>query len=219
MIKDCDDKQESTKKQLEASLGMAIMDAVPVLCFCVSMILVEQVYGDVLFGIGAFLCVLAGAGKVLWKILLALVKRDVPILYRQFRYLMPCGAVLMLLSLAVARPDLSALWKNLSGFPCGILFLVAVIAFILLGILAANLDDTSKKANWIEQSVNLIAQACILMAVVIIWYGADYYHADLTDYEEDFLVSSVCIVESENGMFFDGTGTDTALIFNPCAKV
>ncbi len=207
------------KNQLEASFGMAIMDAVPVLCFCISMILVGQIYGSVIFMVGAVLCVLAGIGKVLWKILLAASKRDVPILYRQFRYLMPCGVVLMLLSLAVVRPDLSVLWKNLSGFPCGILFLVAVIAFILLGILAAKMDAASRQANWIEQSVNLIAQACILMAVAIIWYGADYYHGDLTDYEEDFLVTSISIVESENGIFFDGAGEDTALIFYPGAKV
>ncbi len=218
-IKDDLNTQESATGELNVSLGMAIMDAAPVLCFCITMILVGQVYGSVLFMLGAALCVLAGIGKVLWKILLAASKRDVSWLYRQFRYLMTGGGILMLLSLAVTRPNLSVLWENVSGFPCWILFLVAVVAFGIMGILAATLDAASGKANWIEQSVNLIAQLCLLMAVVIIWYGSDYYHADLADYEEEFLLTSIFLAEDENVILFDGPGTDTALIFYPGAKV
>ncbi len=217
--KGCSHTRKSTTTQLEASFGMAVMDAVPVLCFSISMILVGQVYGSVIFMVGAVLCVLAGIGKVLWKILLAASKRDVPVLCRQFRYLMTCGATLMLLSAAVDRPNLSVLWKNVSDFPCGILFLIAVLAFVLMSILSVKLDATSTKANWIEQSVNLVAQLCILMAVVIIWYGADYYHADLTDEEDHFLQTSVCLTDYGDGILFDGPGTATALIFYPGAKV
>lgn len=94
---------------LEASVGMAVVDALPVLCFSASMILIGQVYQSAVFMVGAVLCVLAGVGKVLWKLILAIAHKDVPILFRQFRFLMPAGFVLMVVSLFINRPSLSAL--------------------------------------------------------------------------------------------------------------
>lgn len=204
-------------KVLEASVGMAIVDALPVLCFSASMILIGQVYQSAVFMAGAILCVLAGVGKVLWKLILAIAHKDVPILFRQFRFLMPAGFVLMLISLVINRPSLSALWKNVSSFPCNILFLIALVGFVIMGILGAKLDSSSKKANWIEQIVNLVAELCILFAVVIIWYGSDYYHADTAQYLQS--TDTVQVTEISDGLFFDGSGIDTALIFYPGAKV
>ncbi|MCD8161244.1 MAG: hypothetical protein LUE61_08765 [Clostridiales bacterium] len=88
---------------------MAVVDALPVLCFSASMILIGQVYQSAVFMVGAVLCVLAGVGKVLWKLILAIAHKDVPILFRQFRFLMPAGFVLMVVSLFINRPSLSAL--------------------------------------------------------------------------------------------------------------
>ncbi len=208
---------KDNNKILEASVGMAIVDALPVLCFSASMILIGQIYQSAVFMVGAVLCVLAGVGKVLWKLILAIAHKDVPILFRQFRFLMPAGFVLMIISLAINRPSLSALWKNVSSFPCNILFLIALIGFVVMGILGAKLDSSSKKANWIEQIVNLVAELCILFAVVIIWYGSDYYHADTEQYLQS--TDTVQVTEIRDGLFFDGNGTDTALIFYPGAKV
>ncbi len=204
-------------KVLEASVGMTIVDALPVLCFSASMILIGQVYQSAVFMVGAVLCVLAGVGKVMWKFILAITHKDVPILFRQFRFLMPAGFVLMILSLVIDRPSLSALWKNVSSFPCNILFLAALVGFAAMGILGAKLDPSNKKANWIEQLVNLVAELCILFAVVIIWYGSDYYHADTEQYLQS--TDTVQVTEIGNGIFFDGSGTNTALIFYPGAKV
>ncbi len=50
-------------------------------------------------------------------------------MFRQFRFLMPAGFVLMIISLVINRPSLSALWKNVSSFPCNILFLIALAGF------------------------------------------------------------------------------------------
>ncbi|MCD8084735.1 MAG: alpha/beta hydrolase [Clostridiales bacterium] len=202
---------------LESSVGMAVVDALPVLCFSASMILIGQVYQSTVFMVGAVLCVLAGVGKVLWKLILAIAHKDVPILYRQFRFLMPAGFVLMIVSLVINRPSLSVLWKNISSFPCNILFLVALAGFVVMGILGAKLDSSSRKANWIEQLVNLAAELCILFAVVIIWYGSDYYHADTAQYLQS--TDAVQVTEISDGLFFDGSGTDAALIFYPGAKV
>ena len=246
-------------KKLEASVGMAIVDALPVLCFSAAMLLIGQIYLSPLFIFGAVLCAMAGIGKVLWKFILAIAHKDVPILYRQFHHLMPAGFVLIVFSLIATRPSLTVLWKNVSSFPCNILFLIAIAGMIVMGILAVKMDSASKKTNWIEQIVNFVAQLCILLAVIIIWYGSDCYHADAVaeqylqstdavqvmylqgtdvietgdqintdvqqetevqqDTNEDQSSDSVSVTTISNGIFFDGNGTDTALIFYPGAKV
>ncbi len=209
----------SPQIQLKVSLPMAIMDALPVLCFSVAMLLVSAVYGSVLFLAGAILCTLAGVGKVLWKLLLATAGRNIPLLFRQFRVLMPGGGLLMLLSLAVDRPSLSVLCKNVLSFPCNILFAVALVCMLLMGVCAVKLDAASPKVNWIEQSINLIAQLCILLAVVIIWYCGDFYHTDTSTFADSALYNTVAVVELDNGILLDGPGESTALIFYPGAKV
>ncbi|MCD8326745.1 MAG: alpha/beta hydrolase [Lachnospiraceae bacterium] len=212
-----DNKDTGKQTQLEATIGMAIMDALPVLCFSASIALIASMYRSAIFLVGAILCIATGIGKVLWKLILALTHKDVPLLYRQFHYLMPAGFLLMIISLTVKRPSFSLIWKNLSSFPCNILFLIALAGFAAMGILAAKLNATDKKANWIEQIVNLIAELCILFAVLIIWYGSDYYHADTEQYLQS--TETVQVTEINDGLFFDGRGTETALIFYPGAKV
>ncbi|MCD8347976.1 MAG: alpha/beta hydrolase [Lachnospiraceae bacterium] len=212
-------KTENNQAQLEASFGMALVDALPVICFSISIAMIASLYDSAVFLIGALLCIIAGLGKVLWKLILAAAHKDIQLLYRQFHYLMPGGFVLILLSLIISRPSLSELWKNISSFPCNILFLLAIVGFAVMGILGAKMDSTSKRANWIEQLVNLAAQLCILFGVLMIWYASDYYRADaeVTEYLESS--SSVEVIEIDNGLYFDGAGEDNAIIFYPGAKV
>ncbi|MCD8398394.1 MAG: alpha/beta hydrolase [Lachnospiraceae bacterium] len=212
-------KIEKNQTQLEASFGMALVDALPVICFSISIALIASMYHSAIFLVGALLCIIAGLGKVLWKLILAAAHKDIQLLYRQFHYLMPGGFVLILLSLIISRPSLSELWKNISSFPCNILFLLAIVGFVVMGILGAKMDSSSKRTNWIEQLVNLAAQLCILFGVLMIWYACDYYRADakVTDYLESN--GSVEVIEIDNGLFFDGAGEDSAIIFYPGAKV
>lgn len=212
-------KTENNQAQLEASFGMALIDALPVICFSISIALIASMYHSAVFLIGALLCIIAGLGKVLWKLILAAAHKDIQLLYRQFHYLMPGGFVLILLSLIISRPSLSELWKNISSFPCNILFLLAIVGFSVMGILGAKMDSASKRANWIEQLVNLAAQLCILLGVLMIWYASDYYRADAEVAEYLESSGSVEVVGIEDGLFFDGAGEDRAIIFYPGAKV
>lgn len=66
--------------------------------------------------------------------------------------------VLILLSLVISRPSLADLWKNVSSFPCNILFALGIAGFVVMGILGAKMSASDKRANWIEQIVNLAAQ-------------------------------------------------------------
>ncbi|MCC8141973.1 MAG: alpha/beta hydrolase [Lachnospiraceae bacterium] len=210
-----DDKE----KVLEPTIRMAVADAIPVICFAASMVLICHFYNTVIIEVWAVLCVLAGLGKVLWKLILAVSHRDRAILNKQFRYLMTAGAILIVVSVIVRRPSLAVIWKNIASFPCNLLFVIAVAAFVVMGILDARMDMTKQRANRIEQTINLIAQICILLGVVIIWYASDYYRADAD--VDAYLVSTdtVEVTEIRNGIFFDGSGTEKALVFYPGAKV
>lgn len=218
--------KEKNKYLESASIGMALMDAVPVLFFCGSVFFIGSIFNSVLFMVGAVLCITAGVCKVLWKLLLATTHKNVLILNRQFRYVMSSGFLIMILALIIEhnRVSLSLIWKNVSAFPGNILFIIGIICMAAMFIFAKCMDASSRRANYIEQSVNLIAQLCFFLGVMLIWYASDSYRADETavfalngsDRAEVKYVN-----EGINGniILFDGEGNDTALVFYPGAKV
>ncbi len=59
----------------------------------------------------------------------------------------------------------------------------------------------------------------LLIAAACIWYVNDYYHAE--EYVNAYLQSSetVTVTMEDNIVFFDGAGTEDAIIFYPGAKV
>ena len=77
------------------TLQLAIMDAVPVLFFGIAAIMLGVKLRSWVFFVGALLCFLAGFGKVLWKFLIAVARKDVALLGMQLRYVMPAGFLLM----------------------------------------------------------------------------------------------------------------------------
>ncbi len=62
----------------------------------------------------------------------------------------------------------------------------------------------------------LLALVVILVAAFALYVG-DYYHADADEYLQS--TDTVSVIETDSGLLFDGSGTDTALIFYPGAKV
>ena len=97
-----------------APIGMALMDAVPVLFFCGSVFFIGSIFNSALFMVGAVLCIAAGTCKVLWKLLLATAHKNVLILNRQFRYVMSGGFLIMIIALIVEHKRVSfpLIWKN-----------------------------------------------------------------------------------------------------------
>ncbi len=209
-----------------ASLGMALMDAVPVLLFCGSIFFIASIFHSVLFMIGAALCIAAGLGKVLWKLILATAHKNILILNKQFRYVMSGGFLIIIVSLIAGHKyiDMPLVWKNVSAFPGNILFIIGILCMIAMIFFAKFMDASSKRANYIEQSVNLVAQLSFFLGVMLIWYASDFYRADATAataLDGSDKVNVVYVNEGTNGniILFDGEGTDTALVFYPGAKV
>ena len=58
------------------TLKLALVDAIPVVEFSVSMMAIASKFKSALFALGACCSTLAGCGKVLWKILLAVKKEE-----------------------------------------------------------------------------------------------------------------------------------------------
>ncbi len=73
--------------------------------------------------------------------------------------------------------------------------------------------------KWVKRILLILIVLIVAIVAVCIWYVNDYYHS------EDMAV--VCMSGNENvsvkeigaGLFLDGEGTDSALIFYPGAKV
>lgn len=76
-------------------LSLAFFDALPVLFFGIAVLLIAIHFENILFITGAFLCTLAGIGKVVWKIIIAGTRKDIVWMNRQLRVLMPVGFLLI----------------------------------------------------------------------------------------------------------------------------
>lgn len=152
------------------TLSLALVDALPVLLFGGSCILIGLIFKSPLFMVGACLSFLAGLCKVLWKVILAVAKKDIPLLNKQMRVVMPLGFLLILVSLIVDRARISfpAMGAAIVGFPQVIFFALWVVGMVGMGVLAKKLDSTVAKNNWIEQCVNATAQLCLFLGLLFL---------------------------------------------------
>lgn len=151
------------------TLGMALVDAVPVAFFCAGAVLLGVRTPSALFRLGAVLCAAAGAGKVLWKLLVAVRRRSVWVLNRQLRVLMPAGFVCMALGLVLARGriDFAAVWRAALALPQVLLFALGAAGMVVMAVLGATQDPADPAANWKEQGVNSLAQAAIFLGILL----------------------------------------------------
>ena len=167
-------KQKMTRDTIPENftLSLAIVDALPVLFFGGSMILIGLMFSKVLFLIGAVLCFWAGAAKVIWKIIVATKKKNIWWLFMQMRIVMPVGFLLMLISvlLNLKTIKLSVILSAVTSMPSVIFFAVGIAGMVLMGVFAAKLDSSDVRSNWIEQTTNAVAQAAIFAGILFIMF-------------------------------------------------
>lgn len=158
----------SKKNYEDFPLSVALFDAIPVILFCIAMIVIAMSFHDGFFIAGAIICTLAGMGKVTWKIIISATKRDVNLLNMQLRVLMPMGFLLMIVGAVMGMN--CEMWRNLvdsiSSFPAIVFFGITLAGMILMGFFAAKLDATKVRSHWIEQITNAIAQGSFLLGVL-----------------------------------------------------
>ena len=153
------------------TLPLAAVDALPVLFFGGSMLLIGLFFRSVLFLIGALLCFWAGAAKVLWKIIVVTKKKNVWWLFLQMRIVMPVGFALMLLAVVLRRKTihLPAVFAAVMSLPSVAFFALGVAGMVLMGVFAARLDSSDLRSNWIEQLTNTAAQAAIFVGILLLF--------------------------------------------------
>ena len=151
------------------TLSLALVDALPVLFFGGSMILIGLLFGSPLFLLGAALCFWAGAAKVVWKIIVVTKKKNVWWMFLQMRIVMPVGFALMILAVIFDRSaiNLPAVFAAVLSLPSVLFFAAGVIGMALMGIFAAKLDSADVRSNWIEQLTNAVAQAAIFVGILL----------------------------------------------------
>lgn len=147
------------------TLALALVDALPVVFFCAAAIFAIIEIASPLFAAGAVLSAVGGAGKVCWKLVLALARRDVPFLSKQMRVTMPAGFLLMIVGALCSLASAGALAQRICVLPSLVFAIVWVACMGAMGYLASHRDQADARSNWIEQLVNAAGQACLLAAV------------------------------------------------------
>lgn len=154
------------------TLSLVLVDALPVLLFGAACVALAARMASSLFLAGACVCLASGAGKVVWKLMVVLARRNTWLLYRQMHVLMPAGFALMLIGIVVAvitgTLTPASIGAALTSLPSGPLFLLWVCAMCAMGYLGSHLDSSDPKANWVEQLTNAAGQAALLAAVLLL---------------------------------------------------
>ena len=151
------------------TLGLALVDAIPVLSFGISMVIIAGRFDSPLFMVGAALSVLAGCCKVAWKLVLGIWKKDLRWLNKPFVPMQATGFLLMGISfvLGFGTIDWAAVGSALISFP-SLLFFVAWIGLMgFMGWYRKNkFKNDDAHSNWTAQIVNAVGQTCLLLGIL-----------------------------------------------------
>lgn len=151
------------------TLSLALVDAIPVISFGISMILIAIRFNSPTFVIGAVISTLAGCCKVAWKLILGIWKKDVRWLNKPFVPMQITGFGFILGSLIVEFGKIN--WRSLlaavTGFP-SILFFAGWIG--LMGFMGwyrkHKFQNEDAHSNWTAQIINAIGQTCLLLGIL-----------------------------------------------------
>ena len=151
------------------TLGLALVDAVPVIVFSLSVLVIALRFRKILFVIGALCSIFAGCGKVVWKLILACRKKNIVWLNKQFRYMMCIGFLLMLLSVIFnwGSIQFTAILRRILSFPAVLFFILGIAGMTAMAVMGRKLDPTVPKNNWKEQITNAVAQTMIFIGILL----------------------------------------------------
>ena len=151
------------------TLGLALVDAIPVLSFGISMVIIAGRFDSPLFMIGAILAVLGGCCKVAWKLVLGIAKKDLRWLNKPFVPMMASGFLLLLVSVLVniTKINWAGVGAAIIGLP-SILFFVAWIGLMsfMSWFRKHKFQNDDAKSNWTAQIINAVGQTCLLLGIL-----------------------------------------------------
>lgn len=151
------------------TLGLALVDAIPVLSFGVSMVIIASRFHSPLFMIGAGLSVLAGCCKVAWKLILGLTNKNLNWLNKPFVPMQATGFLLMLISFIIGfgKINWSGVLAAVTGLPSIVFFICWIGLMGFMGWFRKNkFQNDDAKSNWTAQIINAIGQTCLLLGIL-----------------------------------------------------
>ena len=151
------------------TIGLALVDAIPVLSFGISMVIIATRFQSPLFMIGAALSVLAGCCKVAWKLILGIAKKDLRWLNKPFVPMQATGFLLMLISFIIGCGKIR--WAAVGA---AILSLPSILFFaawsVLIGFMGwyrkHKFKPDDAHSNWTAQIINAVGQSCLLLGIL-----------------------------------------------------
>ena len=151
------------------TVALALVDAVPVLSFGISMVIIASRFDSPIFMIGAALSVLAGCCKVAWKLVLGIRRKDLKWLNKPFVPMQAVGFLLMTVSFVVGfgKISWSGVYSAVTGIP-SILFFAAWMGLMgFMGWYRKNrFKNDDAHSNWTAQIVNAVGQTCLLLGIL-----------------------------------------------------
>ena len=151
------------------TLGLALVDAIPVLSFGISMVIIASRFRSPLFMVGAALSVLAGCCKVAWKLILGICKKDLRWLNKPFVPMQATGFLLMLVSFVIGFGKISwpAVGAALISFPSILFFLAWMGMMGFMGWFRKHkFRNDDARSNWTAQIINAVGQTCLLLGIL-----------------------------------------------------
>ena len=151
------------------TVGLALVDAIPVLSFGISMVIIAGRFDSPLFLIGAILSVLGGCCKVAWKLVLGITKKDLRWLNKPFVPMMATGFLLLILSviLGFGSIDWAGVIAAVTGIPSILFFLAWIGLMGFMGWFRKNkFQNDDAASNWTAQIINAIGQTCLLLGIL-----------------------------------------------------
>ena len=151
------------------TLALGLVDAIPVLSFGISMLIIAGRFQSPLFMAGAALSVLAGCCKVAWKIVLGIAKKDLRWLNKPFVPMQAVGFLLMLVSFVAGFKKIS--WSGVlaavTGWPSLLFFLLWIGLMFFMGWYRKHqFSHDDARSNWIAQIVNAVGQTSLLLGIL-----------------------------------------------------
>ena len=151
------------------TLALALVDAIPVLSFGISMLIIASRFQSPTFIIGAALSTLAGCCKVAWKLVLGIWKKDLKWLNKPFLPMQITGFGFILGSLIgnFRKIHWAGILSAVTGFPSVLFFAVWIgCMFAMSWYRKHKFQRNDARSNWTAQIINAVGQTCLLLGIL-----------------------------------------------------
>ena len=152
------------------TLALALVDAIPVLSFGISMVIIASRFGSPIFMIGAALSVLAGCCKVAWKLVLGIAKKDIKWLNKPFlpMQITAFGFILGSLLTNLGRIHWAGVLGAVTSFPSIVFFVLWIFCMFGMGWYRKHkFQRNDARSNWTAQIINALGQTSLLLGILL----------------------------------------------------